>query len=409
MSTLLHDLEEQRISGPAERTAYAKSRPVRAVTKNSLSNFDPIAVLAHSDGHVMIPCERYTGKPGSGEAGSQPFRISVHRRVLAVMDIHAHLMATEVIGFLAGKWDPKSNRLEITSALPCRSVEQELHGAGEDRHYNVELDPASEVETRELVEKLNLRIVGWYHSHPTFAPDPSLIDLVNQRNYQGLFRQSSADPSSSAGEPQSRVAPNLDAGGGPDGTTAEPFVGAIVGPYDPNLPKSISAINWFYVGNSDEDKNRPKQLMYAIIDSEPRGTLDEAETKALLKLIGECGQRGDRVDFNSGWRNDRWETKREKLQSSLLFQLVGQPGARGGAKVSDYAMASPMSPPSGLAETASMQALPAVGSAGDGSSSSPVVREARKFVDRIVSAIDAWDKGGISGRQAGAIPSGVEE
>lgn len=28
------------------------------------------------------------------------------------------------------------------------------------------------------------QVVGWYHSHPTFTPEPSLVDIENQRNYQ---------------------------------------------------------------------------------------------------------------------------------------------------------------------------------------------------------------------------------
>ena len=49
-----------------------------------------------------------------------------------------------------------------------------------------------------------------YHSHPIFAPKPSQKDAENQRNYQALFR--CAD------------------------TGLEPFLGAIVGPFDVQLP-----------------------------------------------------------------------------------------------------------------------------------------------------------------------------
>ena len=53
-----------------------------------------------------------------------------------------------------------------------------------------------------------------YHSHPVFAPQPSQKDSENQRNYQALFRC---------------------------GTTGlEPFLGAIVGPYDLHLPSPVS-------------------------------------------------------------------------------------------------------------------------------------------------------------------------
>jgi protein MYSM1 len=107
----------------------------------------------------MIPCERYVGVPGSGEIGSQPFKIKLHQSALLVVDLHAHLMATEVIGFLAGSWNAEEKLLEITQALPCKSVEQDV--VQHDRHINVELDPASEVQTRELVEQKGLKIVGW--------------------------------------------------------------------------------------------------------------------------------------------------------------------------------------------------------------------------------------------------------
>jgi hypothetical protein len=56
----------------------------------------------------MIPCTGYIGEPGSGPH-SQPFKIRIHKNVHLMMDIHAHLMATEIIGFLAGKWDAKEN------------------------------------------------------------------------------------------------------------------------------------------------------------------------------------------------------------------------------------------------------------------------------------------------------------
>lgn len=32
------------------------------------------------------------------------------------------------------------------------------------------------------------QITGWYHSHPTFQPEPSLIDIENQHNYQARCR-----------------------------------------------------------------------------------------------------------------------------------------------------------------------------------------------------------------------------
>jgi protein MYSM1 len=91
-----------------ERTEYAKSRPTRTSAK--LLKGEMITFSGNYDdenAHRMVPCEKYTGIPGSGVPGSQPFKIKVNKQAILMMDLHAHLLATEVIGFLAGKWDPK--------------------------------------------------------------------------------------------------------------------------------------------------------------------------------------------------------------------------------------------------------------------------------------------------------------
>ena len=46
------------------------------------------------------------------------------------------------------------------------------------------MDPQSEMEAREAFAVKGLDVVGWYHSHPTFEPDPSIRDLENQATYQ---------------------------------------------------------------------------------------------------------------------------------------------------------------------------------------------------------------------------------
>lgn len=69
--------------------------------------------------------------------------------------------------------------LYIQSPFPCRATTRKDDGA-----TDVEMDPGSEIEIREVIAKNNMQVVGWYHSHPTFHPDPSLIDIENQYNYQ---------------------------------------------------------------------------------------------------------------------------------------------------------------------------------------------------------------------------------
>jgi protein MYSM1 len=253
----------------------------------------------------MFPCEEYSGIPGSKQPGSQPFSIKMSKEALIVMDIHSHLLSTEVIGFLGGIWNPTEKVLEITQALPCKSIEniaKELQkksddytetktenkkkNLNEDRHYNVELCPTSEVQIRDYCEQHNLTIVGWYHSHPTFRPDPSLIDLFNQRNYQSLFRSTNSE---------------------------EPFVGAIVSPYDSR--QQSSSFNWFNVGNEQGNMNRPKHLRYElkVFDS-----LGDLEIEKIIKLVNESGKRGDRVDFGKPWRKDGNQSRLEKIVKAMM-------------------------------------------------------------------------------------------
>jgi len=114
---------------------------------------------------------------------------------------------------LAGQWDAQNKVLEIQEAFPCKSLK-----TGSD-DLNVEMDPTSELEIRDAIKKQNLGVVGWYHSHPKFQPDPSLRDIENQTNYQLLFRDQEHHE--------------------------EPFAGIIVGTYDTRIPSTASIINWF--------------------------------------------------------------------------------------------------------------------------------------------------------------------
>jgi histone H2A deubiquitinase len=49
------------------------------------------------------------------------------------------------------------------------------------------MDPTSELEARDAFHAKNLNVIGWYHSHPTFDPQPSIRDIENQAMYQVLI------------------------------------------------------------------------------------------------------------------------------------------------------------------------------------------------------------------------------
>ena len=108
-------------------------------------------------------------------AREQPFTVQVHPQVTFVSDLHAHMCDAEVIGLLAGKWDREDKCLYIQSSFPCFSTVR----IEDDGSTDVEMDPGAEIATREAIHRLGLQVVGWYHSHPSFRPDPSTTDIIN--------------------------------------------------------------------------------------------------------------------------------------------------------------------------------------------------------------------------------------
>ncbi|KAG0048889.1 hypothetical protein BGZ83_006220 [Gryganskiella cystojenkinii] len=261
------------------RTDYSKAR-LRNTRDRSSINFRQMA--SDLDPLTMVKCEPFCGQPNSGVVGCQPFGIKVQSNVLLGMDFHAHLMTTEIIGFLAGEWSPETRTIHIQAIFPCRSLP-----TGQN-HVNVEMDPTSEFEVRQEIEKRNMRIVGWYHSHPTFTPDPSLVDIENQTSYQSLFKD--------------------------EVLNEEPFVGAIVGPYDERLPGLSSVINWFYISQSAQERGHPKRLLYDLIEDTE---LPLEESALWTKLFDEYRDSPERTNFNEQWRQEETETRLQKMLVSL--------------------------------------------------------------------------------------------
>jgi len=52
----------------------------------------------------------------------------------------------------------------------------------------------SQTEASERLHDEGLEVVGWYHSHPTFLPNPSLQDLDTQSHMQRWFAKTASAP-----------------------------------------------------------------------------------------------------------------------------------------------------------------------------------------------------------------------
>lgn len=65
--------------------------------------------------------------------------------------------------------------VQISAAEPCNSVSTGLQ---------CEMDPVSQTQACDVLSSLGFSVVGWYHSHPTFHPNPSVRDINTQDQFQ---------------------------------------------------------------------------------------------------------------------------------------------------------------------------------------------------------------------------------
>lgn len=92
------------------------------------------------------------------------------------MDFHAHTSVTEVMGLIGGYWISYENILKITHYEPCLNI------ASSATHCD--MCPISQAKAADLIHSKGLDILGWFHSHPTFAPEPSDQDIETQLTLQ---------------------------------------------------------------------------------------------------------------------------------------------------------------------------------------------------------------------------------
>jgi len=253
-----------------------------------------LAALGVDDEHSLMPLEAYA-------PGTQPFSISVHNGAEITMDFHAHLSLHEVIGVLAGTFDPETKTITVEKAIPVKELPTE------NDSINVEMDPEAEFAARTECQKAGLKLVGWYHSHPTFPTKPSKIDVYNQVLQQHANRVEA------------------------DGT--EPYIAAIVGPFGKHLPDASASITWFQVehtpgqlpteGQSPEEAGCiPKELTTTtVFDESKQAELLRAPKNELQQLAKRYAPLPEAQDFDAPWRGGL--TRRDKLAESLKKRLGG--------------------------------------------------------------------------------------
>ena len=210
----------------------------------------------------------------------QPFAVVVNPHVCLLADFHSHLVDCEVIGLLAGRYDDKEKTIFVQAAFPCTATQQEDGGA-----TDVEMDPVSQIIAQDAIAKHGLEVVGWYHNHPAFQPDPSVTDIENQQNYQQLMK-------------------SLYHGKAMSSDHVVPFVGLIVGTYDKSRTGPASVMRWFHC-RSDATSS----------SSYPVGL------KTTTRVTRKVSPSGGRLELTSNGRQRRKNARFERLKRQLeLFE-----------------------------------------------------------------------------------------
>jgi len=259
------------------------------------------------DEHQMVACEEYKGAAGSGLPGSQPFRVHVAHAVLALMDFHAHLCDHEIIGLLGGTFDTATRDMRVLRAFPVRELAE---GGG---LIDVEMDPVDESQVRATIRDVhNMQCVGWYHSHPTFAAMPSVIDISNQGRQQVAHRDEASDDG---------------------GAVLEPYIAAIVAPYVRTSTPLQSQMSWFRVEHPSgrlppaEDLVaagcKPVRVEVAVHPVNPASPQDlhlrGMPTAELKELACRYADKAHRVELDHEWRDGI--SCADKLQTTLAARL----------------------------------------------------------------------------------------
>ncbi|XP_019356766.1 PREDICTED: histone H2A deubiquitinase MYSM1 isoform X2 [Gavialis gangeticus] len=219
----------------ARRREEEKLKPAKPSkgSRQIKSSFDPFQ---------LIPCCLFTAEK------QEPFQVKVASEALLIMDLHSHVSMAEVIGLLGGRYSEADRIVEICAAEPCNSLSTGLQ---------CEMDPVSQTQASETLAVRGYSVIGWYHSHPAFDPNPSIRDIDTQAKYQSYFSRGGAM-----------------------------FIGMIISPYNRNNPLPYSQITCLVISDeisSDGSYRLPYKFEIQQMLDEPQWELVFEKTRWIIE------------------------------------------------------------------------------------------------------------------------------
>ncbi|RDD41015.1 MPN domain-containing protein [Trichoplax sp. H2] len=220
----------------------------------------------------------------------QPFSVSISSNAMLIMDLHCHLTTSEVVGYIGGKWDPQTQFLRVLQAFPCRC-----------RLGDNNISAVVQEEIQKSMKARDMILVGWYHSHPTSQPNPTVQDLSTQKQFQSVLRT--------------------------DDSTQEPCLGLIISPFYTNRSHVDSGVcsYWVYSTNDSESViNGSKMPMHVHYTLSQDRFLTQDVLNEVKHLAAFYKGAPDYANFESSWHGSM--TYIEKLKGSLAKKLPKDQG-----------------------------------------------------------------------------------
>jgi hypothetical protein len=178
------------------------------------------------------------------------------------------------------------------------------------------MDPEDRSLIVQEAANAGLKIIGWYHSHPTFSPNPTTIDVYNQVIGQNAHQEAEKEVN--------------------DVVIFEPYVGAIICPFDVKKKTETSDIVWYFVehtaGSVPSNGQRPAEVdcFAKLFDPEqalnPLYGLENLASmqRELEHLSKRYAQYTYRTELEAWWTEG--VTVSEKMVASLLSRLPSNIG-----------------------------------------------------------------------------------